>query len=258
MTCEDVERHELAERYVLGRLEKDQQKAFENHYFRCSACLERLRIVEEACHALAVDAPRPRAGRWRYIAAGLAAAAALVLALRVTEDQWRDFLFLSPGPGSANGPAPPPSRGSASPSRPLPPSAGAVKLPRYTAPQLRSTPPEAQRVFREAMDPYSSGNCDDAVSGLRRAVQMDESLIQARFYLAACELILGRPESAEDQLHRVVAGGESPHLEDAHFFLAKARIQQGDVAGARQELARVIAMKGQRRTEAQRLLAQLR
>ncbi len=258
MTCEDVERHELAERYVLGRLEKDQQKAFENHYFNCSACLERLRIVEDACRALTADAPRPRAGRWRRVAAALAAAAALVLALRATEDQWRDRLFLSPGPGAGTSPAPSPSRGTASPSRPLPPSAGAVQLPRYTAPQLRSTPPEAQRVFREAMEPYSGGNCDDAVAGLRRAVQMDESLIQARFYLAACELVLGRPESAEDQLHRVVAGGESPYLEDAHFFLAKARIQQGDIDGARQELARVIAMKGARREEAQRLLEQLR
>lgn len=123
---------------------------------------------------------------------------------------------------------------------------------------MRSTPSDAQRVFREAMVPYSGGNCDDAVAELRRAVQMDESLIQARFYLAACELVLGKPESAEDQLHRVVAGGESPYLEDAHFFLAKARIQQGDVAGARQELGRVIAMKGQRREEAQRLLEQLR
>ena len=256
MTCEDVERHELAERYVLGRLEKDQQKAFENHYFSCAACSERLRIVEEACSALSVDAPRARAGRWRYVAAALAAAAALVLALRATEDQWRDSLFVSPGPGTGTSPAP--SRVPASPSRPLPPSAGAVQPPRYTAPQLGSTPPEAQRVFREAMDPYSGGNCDDAVAGLRRAVQMDESLIQARFYLAVCELVLGRPESAEDQLHRVVAGGESPHLEDAHFFLAKARIQQGDLDGARQELARVVAMKGARRAEAQRLLAQLR
>ena len=256
MTCDDVERHELAERYVLGRLEKDQQKAFENHYFNCSACLERLRIVEEACKALKVESPRPRAGRWRRVAAVLAGAAALVLALRATEDRWRDNLFVSPGPGSGTSPAP--SGSPTLPSPPLPRSAGAVQPPRYTAPTLRSTPPEAQRVFREAMDPYSGGNCDDAVVGLRRAVQMDESLIQARFYLAVCELVLGHPESAEDQLHRVVAGGESPQLEDAHFFLAKARIQQGDVAGARQELTRVVAMKGQRREEARRLLEQLK
>src|SRR5688572_2034714 len=255
MTCEDVERHELAERYALGRLEKDQQEAFENHYFNCSACLERLRVVEDACGALSADRSRVRAGRWRRVAAGLAAAAALVLAFRVAQDRWSDNLFFSPGPGPATAPVP---SGGASPAAPLPPSAGAVQLPRYTAPQLRSTPTEAQRVFRQAMVPYSEGNCDDAVAGLRRAVQMDESLIQARFYLAACELVSDRPKSAEDQLHRVVAAGESPYLEDAHFFLAKARIQQGDITGARQELTRVIAMSGDRREEAQRLLEQLK
>src|SRR5688572_17868781 len=51
--------------------------------------------------------------------------------------------------------------------------------------------------------------------------------------------------------------GESPYLEDAHFFLAKALIRDGDVEAARGELRTVLALEGDRRDEASRLLAEL-
>jgi len=46
-------------------------------------------------------------------------------------------------------------------------------------------------------------------------------------------------------------------LEDAHFFLAKALIRDGDVEAARDELRTVLALEGDRRDEASRLLAEL-
>ena len=253
MTCEEVERDELIEHYVLGRLAKEQQEAFEDHYFNCSRCLERLRIVEETRGELATEAVAVRPRRWRRAAAGLAAAAALVVAIRVGQDVWR---------GSETSPVP--SAPGADVALPAPaatpgqPPAGTIDLPPYTPPRLRATATNAQRVFRDAMTSYAAGNCGAATPGLRRSLTIDESLTPARFYLAACELQAGRVDDAVANLQRVIARGESPYLEDAHFFLAKARIRQGDTAAARQELARVIALRGDRRAEAQRLLDQLR
>ena len=257
MTCEEVERDELVEQYVLGRLEPDRQAAFEDHYFNCSACLERLQVVEQARGELAAAAARPNAARWRRVAAGLAAAATLVVALRVGQDMWRNDEATPPsaaatGSGAPSAPASEPP--AVSPSASL----GAIELPAYTPLRLRSTTSEAERAFREAMEPYAMGNCAAAIPGLRRALELDMALRQARFYLAACELHSGRVDDAVGHLQRVVGSGESPYLEDARFFLAKARIRQGNIAAAREELTRVIALNGDRRDEARRLLEQLR
>ena len=48
MTCDQIERDEIAERYLLGRLSADEQERFEVHYFDCKRCLERLQVMEAA------------------------------------------------------------------------------------------------------------------------------------------------------------------------------------------------------------------
>ena len=257
MTCEEIERDELVEQYVLGRLEEDEQNALEDHYFNCSACLERLRVIEATRAALTVDAARSKPSQWRRVAAGLAAAATLVLAVRAGQLMWG-------GPDDAPAASPPPAAvivappAASAPAPRIPATLGEIQLPPYTPVRLRSTTTEAQRVFREAMGPYVAGECGAAMEGLRRSLQLDESLLQARFYLSACEIQSERLSEAESNLQRIIAAGESPYLEDALFFLAKVRIRTGDIAGARQELTRVMSLQGERREEARRLLDQLR
>ena len=259
MTCEEVERDEIVEQYLLGRLEPAQEERFEDHYFDCPRCLERLRVVEEARAELARQATAAPSRRWRRAMIGLAAAAVLVLAIRTG-------LVIRSGNDGPSGSqshgtdvaTSAPARPSTSPVPPVPSSLGDVELPPYTPPRLRATPTEAQRVFRDAMTSYAAGDCGAAVPGLRRSLGMDDSLMQARFHLAVCDLQAGRIQDAVTNLQRVIAAGESPYLEDAHFFLAKARIRQGDVEGARQELTRVVSLRGDRRDQAERLLNQLR
>ena len=250
MTCEEVERDELAEHYVLGRLPAHQQEAFEDHYFNCSRCLERVRIVEETRGELAVEAVRARPPWWRRGAATLATAAMLTLAVWVGRDALRE----------SDQPSPPFTSTSRDVTLPAPATAalGAIVLPPDTPPRLRSAATEAHRVFREAMTSYTAGRCDAAIPSLQRALALDDTLMAARFYLAVCELHEGRVEPAAERLQRIAAAGESPYLEDAHFFLAKARIRQGDAGAARQQLARVVALRGDRQEEARRLLDQLR
>jgi CHAT domain-containing protein len=46
MTCEEAARDELVERYAAGDLDKTQAEAFEEHFFDCPRCLDRVRAVQ--------------------------------------------------------------------------------------------------------------------------------------------------------------------------------------------------------------------
>lgn len=247
MTCEEVERDELAERYVLGRLDPGVENAFEDHYFDCVACLERVRAIQDAREELSAEKGMTRSRRWPRVAAAVAAAAMVVLAVRVGQQ----MLTEQPPPSTSTPPR-------ADIVLPAPPPQVTIELPHYTPPRLRAVSTEAQRIFRDAMTSYVDKNCGSAIPGLQRALAIDASFTQARFYLGACELQQGQTGQAAESLQRVIGVGESPYLEDARFLLAQARIQQGDRDGAREELRRVIALQGDRRAQAQRLLDELR
>lgn len=249
MTCDEVERDDVVEDYVLGRLDEARQEAFEDHYFNCDVCLGHVRALQDARAELAArETPGWRRGtRWRQAAGVLAAAAVLVLGVRVGQELW-----------SVDGEGPPGAKPRTDIVLPAPRAATPIELPPYTPPRLRAAPTEPQRIFRDAMTSYAAGRCAEAIPALRRALALDASFTQARFYLGVCELHGGSVDAASATLQGVIAAGESPYLEDAHFFLARARIQRGDVEGARQELRRVLALQGDRQEEAKQLLEQLR
>ena len=248
MTCEEIERDDVAEDYVLGRLDESRQQAFEDHYFECAACLAHVRAVQDLREALAAPAAVPGRRNLRTAGAILAAAAVLVLAVRTGHQLWSDR------PESVSSPAAPRDIVLSAP----PPPTVRVELPPYTPARLRAVPSVAQRLFRDAMTNYTVTNCAGAIDGLRRAVAADGAYTQARFYLGACELHTGAVSEAATNLQSVVAAGESPYLEDARWFLAQARVRQGDLEAARQELERVVALNGDRREAARRLLSELR
>jgi Flp pilus assembly protein TadD len=107
------------------------------------------------------------------------------------------------------------------------------------------------------MDAYSRGDYTGAIPGLEEAVRADPASPTARFFLAVSYLQLDRRAEAIGHLRGVIQAGESPYLEDALFFLAKAAIRSGDLEAARDELRRVVALDGERREEASRLLQEL-
>ena len=257
MTCDDIERDEVAERYLLHRLGEVERDAFEAHYFDCTRCLDRLQAMEAAQKALASDTATAAHRRpWRA-AAAVAAAAIIVLAVRGLQET------PPADPSSESGAQPPAGVRDAAPS---PPAAraelpferlGAFDPPAYSPMRLRSSASEAQRAFRSAMAPYTQANYADAATQLRRVVTLPGAPIDAIFYLAVCELQTGRLQEAASNFDRVITFGESPYLEDAYFFLAKTRIRQRDVAAASEQLRRVIALDGDRREEARELISQL-
>lgn len=264
VTCDEIERDEIAEQYVRGRLGDEHSARFEAHYFDCARCLDRVEVLQSVHDALApavaakIHDQRPRPATrnrpslrrlWPAVG-GLAAAAILVLAVREIQEP--------PSSSPIDSPAAPADIA-------LPTTVptvdlqrlGAIVPPPFRPPRLRSAN-EAGRAFLSAMEAYSAGNYADAAAGLEQAVRAEPALPAPHFFLGVSYLQLDRRSEAVEQLREVRRLGESPYLEDAHFFLAKAAIRGGDIEVARRELRTVVALDGNRREEASGLLTELR
>ncbi len=107
--------------------------------------------------------------------------------------------------------------------------------------------------FRDAMDLYRRSEFLQAIPLLERAVQRDPANRDSRFFLGVCHLVSGRAAAAMDAFRAVVAMGDSPYLEEAHFYTAKAYLSQSDTAGAVRELDAVIRLAGDMESEARAL-----
>jgi tetratricopeptide (TPR) repeat protein len=293
MNCSVVMREEIAERYLLGQLSPAAQEAYEQHYFDCERCsgeLQRLRAIQDALRAAPPAMPAPNSPRgwnpwWGWLATG-AVAASLVAGV---------LLQQSKGPEQAAGnkdpAASPVSSGEpeATSSRPVaeeaegaataapahsPPEStkrpGAasrrvellarlarVEPPRYSAMVLRGLTDEATLRFQEGMEVYATRNFRGAVPILREAAALDPSRPDIAFFLGASELLSGDTAGAVKELGRTIVMGDTPFLEEAHFYLAKAYLTLGDVDRARAELTKVIALRGEKAEEAGEMLAEL-
>ena len=258
MTCDDIERDNIAEAYVLGRLAEPASSEFESHYFECPRCLAEVELLETGRTHLLSDQNAPSGvRRFPRVMGAVAAAAVVVIAAGVI----RQFSSESAAPAGQ------PARNIELPgTAPSVPAAAAVDLralgaivpPPFNAPRLRDGSTASRRTFLTAMEHYERGDCQQAIGGLKTAVEQDPKSIPAHFYFAVCALQLDRNTQAADHLKIVVQLGESPYLEDAHFFLAKSHIRQGDLGTARRELQAVIALEGDRRSDASTLLNRLR
>jgi len=132
-----------------------------------------------------------------------------------------------------------------------------VVPPRYSASVLRGVSDEATLRFQEGMSAYTARDYAIAVQKLRSAAALDPSRPDIAFFLGASELLLGNVPGAVRSLKRTVAMGDTPFLEEAHFYLAKAYLKEGDAEQARAELTKVNALQGDKRQEADELLTEL-
>jgi tetratricopeptide (TPR) repeat protein len=238
MDCVTARGGELAARYLQGALDQTTAQAYEEHLFECDACfseLRALRLVREelGCRRseIEVAAPGWQMVRWALPAAAvlaLAAGAAVLLHLRGTATATRSLAALA--------------------------ELGRVVPPEYTPVRLRGAGDETARRFAAAMERYSAGDWEGALPGLREVARLDPAAPQAQFYLGATALLASRTEEAVAALLAAVALGETPILEEARFYLAKALARKGDLTAARAELAAVVALGGDRKDEAKRLL----
>jgi tetratricopeptide (TPR) repeat protein len=267
MDCGTVARDEILESYLLSRLSEEDRNAFEQHYFDCARCFDELQTLQ----AIRDELPRARVEwetksvhpfiRWAP-AAGLAAAV-----LAVTVVLW--MRPSSPSPEATKTPSQAQIPEGPKPQEPEPqpePTVGPqlsleqlarVEPPRYEAPILRSTPDEATARFQRGMGHYRKADYAAAVGDLRTAAELDPDAAHIRFFLGISHLMLGQDDVAIDRLRATIVLGDSPYLEEAHLYLAKAFLRRSDLGAAETQLMRLIQLRGPRSEEAQRLLTQV-
>ena len=264
MTCDEVVNGEIVEKYVLDDLRDETRNAFERHYFECGRCFELLQTYQAIQAELArtreaaeTEAPRKS---WGWLWTWAPAMAVVVMAVSVG-------VMLRPLPEIPDVPTTPPSSGGTQPATPPAPSPPAswplieqlarVDPPVYVASRLRSTD-EATARFNEAMAQYQRRNWAAAIPGLEAASKLDPEAAHIAFFLGVSHLLAGQPRLAITELRQTIALGESPYLEEAHFYLAKAHLQTRNIDDAIEELERTIQLAGERRREARQLLDSLR
>jgi len=243
MDCERFERDDFIERYLAGTLGPDDRDRFEAHYFGCPECLDKLRAASLVMENLwemggrtasGARTPRLVPGR-RRIWAYSAAAAALLAAVAAL---W----WLAVRPGGAPGGR-------------LDASATLAQLARFDPPPfvplaLRKAGNAAAERFAQGMKSYAGGLYEEAITDLQAAAELDPSEPSARFFLGICLLLTRKTDEGIRELERTIALGDSPYLEEAHFYQAKAFLAKGDVDGAKAELDWVAAKAGRLRDDA--------
>jgi len=257
MNCKQVTRNEIAEKYLLGQLNQADRESYELHYFECAHCFEELQTYQvvqtqlrRSAAAIRAEA-LPRGTAWRWAWVPVAATAMLVVSVGI----WKGWLRHSSDRRPQVAVQTTQQAPTNTPSLDI---LAAVEPPRYVPIALRGNEDDATRKFQLAMKQYLKGNFAAAIPGLRAALKTDPDTVDARFYLGISELLSDQTDQAAQEFRRTIALGDSPYLEGAHFYLAKAYIRKNDLAAAEGELKRTIEIKRGHGDEAEKLLQQLR
>ena len=267
MDCARVSRDEIVEGYLVGRLTEEDREAFEAHFFGCAHCFDDLRLLQAVQGELGQGGvefqARKRDPWFRWVPAAGLAAAAIAAAL---------VLWMRPAPpsGSPETTVPPPSQTQApqtpSPQQLPPPTAGSepslqqlakVEPPLYEPRRLRDVPDEATKRFQTGMEHYRKADYALAVDDLHESARLDPDAPHILFYLGISHLMLNHEDAAIAGLRATIALGDSPYLEEAHLYLAKAFLRRHDLRAAEIELKKLIDLRGSWSGEAQRLLTQV-
>jgi tetratricopeptide (TPR) repeat protein len=207
MTCAEVTRDEVVERYVAGTLTRDELDAFEEHLLACERCQDEVRLGAAIRETLAAGAGVGRGAAvhafprraWLPIA-GLAAAAAIagiVVLPRLSGESEVEAL------------------------------GRVTQAPIWLGVPVRADePPTADSLFETAMAAYDEGRWDDAARGLEAALEAGADPVPAGFFLGAAHLMADRPGSAAEALGAVIDHGETPYLAEALYYRAKALLLQ--------------------------------
>ena len=246
MVCRDTVPDELVESYVLGRLDEAAMEAFEDHFFGCRECLSRLATLQALPAALRRRAQRaPRqpglAFRPRWLPAWAGAAASLA----VLATAWLGYRLATERPGDR--PSTPSSLAASTP--PVRVSApgllewARITPPRFRSPSLRGPSSESPE-FKAAMAGYALSDYAGATARLEQAVRLRPSDAAALFFLGASHLLTGRIPDGIGRLEETIALGESPYLEEARLYLAKALVLEGRLDEAAAQLQKASELRG--------------
>ena len=118
--------------------------------------------------------------------------------------------------------------------------------------------PELPQGTEKALEPYNRHNYAAAIDQFKTVLQAHPDSVEARFYLAICQLLTNDTTRGTTSLEQVIGAGKTAYLDQADFYLAKVLLGRGDLDGARKELRDAIAVHGDFEKRAEVLLADLR
>jgi tetratricopeptide (TPR) repeat protein len=246
MDCERIENDEIIEKYLTGKLDQAEQKAFESHFFGCPKCFGKLQVLRalqeelwESDEPALPEVAKPARLWSRPWQIAAAASAAIVLIVAVL---WRGSGGIK---GTSVGPA-----GESSVLGTL----ARFDPPAYVPPTLRGAADEATERFRAGMRFYQKGDYTQAIPELRSAAGVHPQAANVRFFLGICLLLAGQTDAGIGELKQTVDLSDSAYLAEAHFYLAKAFLGKGEASRARKELKAVVELRGRFGDEAARLL----
>ena len=252
--CQRVEKEEMIERYLTGKLSELEGEAFEQHYLGCQRCFDELQFR----HAAAIELKRqpkvsfqPAAAlgntRWAW---GLATAAVLLVTLFSVTTFYR-----RQNPGLVQEPPVPIDTRHEM----IDQLALVDPVPPYVPVTMRGGKPQAATErFQDGMQRYTQHNYAAAITLLQEAIRLDANLQPALFYLGISQLMMDQPDEAIGQFSRLTHMETSPYLEDSHWYLAKAFLKKRELAAAQQELEAVVTLNGSHLEEARQALQVIR
>lgn len=276
MRCELGHDAGAAEDYLLGRMHDEARDVYEGHLFDCEACAANLEALARIRHGLergpaTRPEPEPSRSSWWALTGPLraawAAAALLMVAVGVA-------IWLRSGTPMRGGFAP--RTGATGASQPVPPVAGSsgrgeagpvaiawaslaeIRPAGWEEPVLRDGRSEAVRRYHAAMRLYAKGDYAAAAPALEAVVALDETAAGPSFFLGVSLLLLDSPDKAVVALRHVIALGDSPYLEEALLYLARAQLLRAEPEAALRELDEVIRLQGDFAGEAQSLRDRIR
>jgi len=270
MDCGRATREEIFESYLADRLSEEDRAAFEEHYFGCPRCFDELQTLQAIREELRSHGGEFEGNAARIVprwarAAGLAAA--VVLAAATTLTLWMRAPVASGVPKET---APPVRSQAESPRRPQPQQSeragesqpsleqvARIQPPPYQPLRLRGVPDEATARFQRGMERYRNADYAGALAELRGAGELDPEASHIRFFLGICHLMVSEDDAGIERLRATIGLGDSPYLEEAHLYLAKAFLRRRDFGAAEAELKALIQLRGSKSAEAGRLLMQI-
>ena len=113
-----------------------------------------------------------------------------------------------------------------------------LEPPVYLGVAVRGTPVRADSIFERAMNEYASRHYTSAAAGLRAALAAGQDSVPTEFFRGASLLMSNDAEGAAAAFGRVVAKGDTPYLDEAQLYNAKALLRLGRGREARDVLAR--------------------
>jgi tetratricopeptide (TPR) repeat protein len=108
------------------------------------------------------------------------------------------------------------------------------------------------------MEAYVRSDYAEATAGLEGAVRLHPGDAGALFFLGSSHLLTGRIPEGIARLEETIALGESPYLEEARLYLAKALVLEGRLDEAEAQLRMASELRGDLEDEVQEGLRRIR